>query len=83
MAINVCRFAPSEFIPVVNYVKLTHELAKDAKDTRNLIKTLKTIGRLPPVGFDSKANDACLRNNRIMYERDEKTPTRGGNIAIY
>ena len=41
------------------------------------------MNSLPPVMYDMQAGEACLRNNRVLYERDEEIPTRGGNIVIY
>lgn len=84
MAINVCRHSPSQFVPIVTHVAQTNELAKEQKKhTRNLIKALKTMTRLPPLYFDQQANDACTKNNRKKFEYDEKIPTKGGNIQIY
>jgi hypothetical protein len=70
-------------VPVVDYVKQTYELAQECKNTKSLIKVLKSMNSLPPVSHDMQASEACLRNNRILYERDEEVPTRGGNIVIY
>ena len=41
------------------------------------------MNSLPPVMYDTQAGEVCLRNNRVLYERDEEIPTRGGNIDIY
>lgn len=83
MALNVCRFRPAMFIPIVNYVRNSHELAQKTKHTKELIKQLKALEELPPLRFDMKANQACLQNNQATVALDEKVPAWGGNILVY
>jgi hypothetical protein len=52
MALNVCRFKPALYVPVVQRVKDSHTLCKNAKYTRELIRTLKRLERLPPIRYD-------------------------------
>ena len=83
MAINVLRFEPKLFVPVVQQVKDNMQLARKANHTKDLIETLKSTPMLPPIRFDEQANMACRRNNDRVFELNQEIPERGGNIEIY
>ena len=83
MAINVLRFAPKTFVEFVKNVKKSYPMANKAKHTDNLLTFLKESEPLPPIRYNEQANLACRRNNEVIYEANEKTPARGGNIIIY
>lgn len=82
-AINVCRAVPNRFVQICRQVKQTFPLAKHAKHSLNLFKTMENTGRKPPVKYDDFCNQACRRNNEVVVQRNEMTPVPGGNIIIY
>ena len=45
-------------------------MAKHAKHSMNLFKTMEKIGRLPPIKYDDFCMQACRRTNEIIVERD-------------
>ena len=83
MAINVCRYNPAMFIPIVKQVKHNNLAAKQAPFTMNLEKTMREMGRLPPVKMDEFAFQACRKNNDAIIARNQDVPTEGGNIVVY
>ena len=58
-AVNVCRTVPGRFVNICKQVKHTFPMAKHAKHSMNLFKTMGNIGRLPPIMFDDYCNRAC------------------------
>ena len=58
MAINVCRFQPNLFVPIVDRVKRRCPLVKDTINTDTLMKSLEVTQRLPTVVYDRAAFDA-------------------------
>ena len=81
-AINLCRYEPKRFVVSVKEVAESHPLAKE-KDTKDLIRVLQKSERLTQVRFDEQANEAVRKNNAAIIEKNEDTPTRGGNIEAY
>ena len=65
MAINVCRFDPKVFVPIVQRVRYRCPLVSNAGNTGVLLKQLNAMVRLPPVIYDVPAFDACRQNNAI------------------
>lgn len=65
MAINVCRFDPKVFVPIVQRVRDRCPLVSNAGNTGVLLKQLNAMVRLPPVIYDVPAFDACRQNNAI------------------
>jgi len=66
MAINVCRYDPQVFVPIVQRVRDRAPIVRDAKNTGILLKQLGSMIRLPPVIYDMPAFDACRQNNTIQ-----------------
>ena len=83
MAINLCRHDPKRFVPHVRKVYKDHPLLAGGvgKKMTELVSKLNTAEPLPLVKFDGQANEACLANNTFVINKDEVTPTKGGNIA--
>jgi len=65
MAINVCRFQPNLFLPVVDRVKRRCPLVTNTLNTDTLMKSLEVTQRLPTVVYDKAAFDAARQNNGI------------------
>ena len=63
MAINMCRYNPAQYEPLVQQVKDTDPAFKFAQGTQNLKQKLKTMLKLKPVKYDKQASDACFKNN--------------------
>lgn len=82
-AVNVCRAVPGRFVQICKQVKHSFPMAKHAKHSMNLFKTMEKCGRLPPIKYDDFCNQACRRNNDIIIEKDQVQPDLGGNIFIY
>ena len=61
MAINLCRFDPKRFVPLIRQVYKEHpELAKGkGKDMAGLSQALSTTTDLGQVVFDAQANEAA------------------------
>lgn len=82
MAINLCRNNPKSYIGAVKKCAATHELCKELP-TKELITFLQTCEQLSHVTFDEQANQACRQNNTTIIEKDEETPTKGGNVEAF
>ena len=83
MAINLCRFDPKRFVPLIRQVYKEHpELAKGkGKDMAGLSQALSTTTDLGQVVFDAQANEAARQNNAEQVAKAEAEPTKGGNVA--
>ena len=87
-AINLCRFDPKRYAPIVREVykkNQENELLKDAKNMDSLIKKL-TAKLAEPLGqlvIDDLASKACKQNNQEKIDLNQDIPTKGGNIFKY
>jgi hypothetical protein len=63
MAINVCRFQPELFVPIVEKMKRNVPIAQQQNNTETLIAVLRNNQRLSTVIYDVPAFDACRKNN--------------------
>ena len=66
MAVNVLRFDPKLFVPIVERVRERCPLVSNEANTGNLLKQLSAMVRLPPIIYDVPAFDACRQNNAIQ-----------------
>jgi len=82
MAINVCRFDPKVFVPIVQRVRDRCPLVSQAANTGVLLKQLSAMVRLPPVIYDVPAVDACRQNNVVQCAPTVQYPQMGGNVAM-
>jgi hypothetical protein len=64
MAVNVCRYQPSLFIPIVEKVMQEYPQASKCKQTATLLSVLSSMEKIPEVIYDLAAFDACRRNNQ-------------------
>ena len=85
MGINLCRHNPKRFVPYVRNVYKNHVLLAGGlgKKQTELIARLNSQDGLNSVKFDAQANEACHANNQAVIDKEEETPTKGGNIAKY
>ena len=85
MGINLCRFDPKRFVPHVRKVYRDNILlsAGKGKKMNELIAKLQATSQLSQVKFDEQANQACRQNNAEVIDKNEETPTLGGNITKY
>eukprot|EP00352_Strombidinopsis_acuminata_P003920 CAMPEP_0176382378 /NCGR_PEP_ID=MMETSP0126-20121128/32640_1 /TAXON_ID=141414 ORGANISM="Strombidinopsis acuminatum, Strain SPMC142" /NCGR_SAMPLE_ID=MMETSP0126 /ASSEMBLY_ACC=CAM_ASM_000229 /LENGTH=218 /DNA_ID=CAMNT_0017746779 /DNA_START=105 /DNA_END=762 /DNA_ORIENTATION=- len=83
MAINLLRYDPKRYVPIVKKVHKESELTKQIKNTQNLIDALNKTEGLTQVKFDEFANQAVRENNKAQVEAAEETPAIGGNIEAY
>ena len=59
MAINLLRFDPRKYIPIVKMVAKRNVPIMDPKDLNGLLAKLNTTKNLHQVRFEGKANQAC------------------------
>ena len=79
MAINLCRFDPKNFARVVYRVSLKNERGTRIS-TSGLIDHLKKCPQLSQLTFLDIAVQACRDNNKIIQEKAQADPQKGGNI---
>ena len=83
MAINVFRYDPQMFIPIIKRVRNTNPIARQQNNTSELILAVEIMERLSPIRFDEPANMACRRNNDRVLELNEDYPEACGNIEMF
>ena len=66
MAINLCRFMPQRFIPIVQKVKMNFPEAQMVQGTKMLIKHMRNMQRISGVTFSEEANRACRERNDVV-----------------
>ena len=71
MAVNVCRFAPKDFVAAVQRVKQNNARAKAVEGTHELIKFMQACPRLPYVRWDEAAAKACKQQSDKMAMEPE------------
>ena len=79
MAINLCRFDPKRFVAAVKHVS-SHNPAAAKISTSALIEALNKCPQLKQVPFLDTATQACRNNNKIICEKADANPEKGGNV---
>jgi hypothetical protein len=64
MAINVFRYQPELFVPIIQRAMQDNPLAKQSKNTQTLLTMITGMSKIPEITYDVPAFDACRRNNK-------------------
>mmetsp|Transcript_31808 Transcript_31808/g.23003 ORF Transcript_31808/g.23003 Transcript_31808/m.23003 type:complete len:93 (-) Transcript_31808:338-616(-) len=85
MAVNLLRYDPKKFVPIVKEVRKTNKLTEKIENVKTLIDALNAmeVNSLSQVKFDEFAVKAVRQRNEEVVKLNEETPAMGGNILAY